>query len=170
MLITKTIASAALSLVVNDTPLQAHLLHGNARGCDMAVSTAAQWRAVGAVVIEKRIGAWCVVGKVSEGFWQAEQWEAEGPVGKTSKGWQVRIPLGDRKTAARAAYSLGNPWALDVFDPELNTRIRYRQSYSGLEFHHQKTMLLSKGSSLVMTRPHPDGGSFSVVIDRGGRE
>jgi hypothetical protein len=170
MLITKAVASAALSLVVNDIPLHAYLLHGNARGCEMAVFTAAQWRAAGAVVIEQRFGAWCVVGKVSEGFWHAEQWEAEGPRGKPSRGWQVRIPLSDRETAARTSYRIGKPWALDVFDPELNARIRYRQSVSGLEFHHQKSMLLSKGSSLVMTRPHPDGGSFSVVIDRGGRE
>lgn len=169
MLITKTIASAALSLVVNGIPMQANLLHGSVDGCDMSAATAREWRASDAVVIEERVGAWCVVGKVSEGFWHAEQWETERASGQVSRGWQVRIPLSGRKARVPNFSAVSGPWALDIFDSEINARVRYRQSYSGLQDHHKKSLSLANRSSIVTTHPHPDGGSFSVALDRGER-
>lgn len=168
VLITKTVASVALSLVVNGISMQANLLHGNVSGCEMSAATAKQWRALGAIVTEQQIGAWCVVGKVADGFWHAEQWEAARTSSQRSRGWQVRIPLSAHKTGWYAPSRVGSSWALDVFDPEINARFRYRQSYLSPDAHHKKSLSLAQRHSIVMTRPHPDGGSFSVAIDRGG--
>jgi hypothetical protein len=168
MIITKTIASAALSLVINNVAVQANLLLGNANGCEMAAATAAQWRRSGAIVAEQRVGNWCVTGRVLNGHWLSEQWEAGPRKGEKSRGWLVQIPLRPQHVESRhRGAALDSPWALDVLDPEIATRIRYRQSLSSPDAHHRKSLSLALKGALVLTHPHPDGGSYSVVIERG---
>ena len=171
MLITKTNAAASLSFVVNGVSLQAQLLQGTASGCDMAAHTARQWRADGFVVIEQRIGAWCVTGKVDKGVWLAEQWEPQLSSNKKSRGWFVRIPLnGSKSKADSLAYQPRSIWDLDVFDHGIQANIRYRQSFSGVPDHHKKSIAASSKNALVLTHPHPDGGSYSVVIQRDAKQ
>lgn len=169
MLITKTIASATLSLIVNGTPVQASFLHGSAPGCEMSAHTATQWRSAGAVVVEQRAGDWCTVGRVADGYWLAEQWQAKASVGNKSRGWLVRIPLKREQGWRDSSHSRQSTWPLDVFDNEISARIRYRQSFDLPDDHHQKSLRSAPPDALVLTRPHPDGGSYSVVIERGAK-
>lgn len=169
MVITKTIASAALSLIVNGIPVQASFLNGSVPGCEMSAHTAKQWRSAGAFVVEQRVGDWCTVGRVAEGYWLAEQWQTNAFVGNRSRGWLVRIPLKRVQGVQDHPHSRQAPWPLDVFDDEIKARIRYRQSFSLPDDHHQKSLRIAPHDALVLTRPHPDGGSYSVVIERGAK-
>ena len=171
MLITKTIAAAGLSLIVNGVPVQANFLQGNALGCEMSGNTAKEWRAAGALVVEQRVGAWCIAGKVAQGHWVAEQWRTEPSFGGKSSGWLVRIPLqGERKTQRNFSGSRQAFWPLDVYDAELKTRVRFRQSPASFQEHHQKSLSAAPQNALVFTHPHPDGGSYSFVIERGAKQ
>jgi hypothetical protein len=170
MLITKTIATAGLSLMVNGIPVNASFLKGNAPACEMSASTAKNWRATGAVVVEQRVGAWCIAGKVADGYWLAEQWRKGFSTDKTSTGWLVRIPLHARsRQHANGSHSRQSLWPLEVFDAEIKTSLKYRQSFASLDDHHRKSLSATQRDALVFTRPHPDGGSYSVVIERGAK-
>ncbi len=169
MLITKTIAAATLSLVVNDIPLQASFMKGSAPGCEMSADTARQWRAAGDIVVEQQVGDWCIAGKVADGVWLAEQWSTTFSTDKKSRGWLVRIPLNKAGTRLESPPFRFSQWPLEVFDADLKTRVRYRQSFSQPADHHQKSISNVARGSLVLTRPHPDGGSYSVAIERGAK-
>lgn len=170
MLITKTIAAAGLSLIVNGVPLQANFLQGNAPGCEMSGNTAKEWRSAGEVVVEQRVGAWCIAGKVAQGHWVAEQWRTGLTPGGRSSGWLVRIPLqGERKTQSSFSGAHRRFWPLDVYDVELKARFRFRQSPASFREHHQTSLASVPQDALVFTHPHPDGGSYSFVIEQGAK-
>lgn len=168
MLITKTIATTALSLMVNGIPVNASFLKGNAAACEMSASTARNWRAAGAFVIEHYVGDWCIAGRVADGYWLAEQWRRGLSTDKTSTGWLVRIPLKvQSRESLNVSSSRQNLWPLEVFDAEIKTRLKYRQSLASLRDHHRKSLSAAQKDALVLTHPHPDGGSYSVAIERG---
>jgi hypothetical protein len=170
MIITKTIAASGLSLLINGVPVQANLLNGAASGCDMSAQTAKQWRNEGAFVVEQRVGVWCVAGTVREGVWLAEQWQEGLSSDRRSRGWLIKIPLSQPPGARRKSpHTVQNPWALDVFDSEIKARVRYRQSLAEHDAHHRKSLAISGKGALVITQPHPDGGSYSVAIERGAQ-
>lgn len=170
MLIAKTVAVASLSLLANDIPLQARLMHGHLEGCEMSAHTAKSWRANGDLVIEQKLGDWCVSGKVANGHWIAEQWQQGISPDRRSRGWLIHIPLaGLSKGALGHSRRIVSPWQLDIFDLDIKTRIRYRQSFSDHDTHHRKTLSETSKTGLVITRAHPDSGTYSVVIEQGGR-
>lgn len=188
-MIEQTLGAAALSLIVQGTPLHADYLRGTDRACVMSARSAQQWQKQGRTVVQQRIGPWCVSGTVEAGHWIAEQWRDQ-PTG--AQGWRVRIPLGNLR---RSSTSNANAWGVDVIDPAIESRIRYRQSAQVLERHHRDSAALmgvhhgpgldltdaSRGGSIgaplrltqldratvLLSGQHPDGGSYSVVIERG---
>lgn len=194
MLTTSVAAGAAmLSLLVNGVPLQATYLQGDRDGCDVVRETARQWQKHhGVQAAQVKLEGWCTVGAVISGQWVSEQWRTQRVLGKVT-GWRVVIPLAQRQagvsTGAGVHISDAHSWHLDVFDREIATRIRYRQSLQSLDHHHQQShRALGKASVLPVSSPsanhplrlsrhrngevlvsgrHPDGGSYSVLIERG---
>lgn len=194
MLTSSAAAGAAmLSLLVNGVPLQATYLQGDRDGCDAVRDTARQWQKQhGVQAVHTKLDGWCTVGAVISGQWVSEQWRTQRIHGKAN-GWRVVIALAQRGAVPPSMGSHQAPdvnqWHLDVFDPEIATRIRYRQSLRSLDHHHQEShrtldktaampalntpaahpLRLSRhrnGEVLVSGR-HPDGGSYSVLIERG---
>ena len=165
MLITKTVAAASLSIVVNGVPLQANLLQGNVDGCSMAAHSAKQWRLAGQLVVKRQVGQWCVAGKVVDGNWIAEQWQSGVSGDRKSRGWLVQLAL--PRTGPRMPTLRPFPWQLDIFDPQISTRIRYWQSHLSRDAHDQRIRSYTPRHALILTQPHPDGGSYSTVIERG---
>lgn len=188
-MIEQTLGAAALSLIVQGTSLHADYLRGTDTACVMSARSAQQWQKLGRAVVQQRIGPWCVSGTVEQGYWIAEQWRDQ-PTG--AQGWRIRIPLGNLR---QSGVFDANAWGLDVIDPAIASRIRYRQSSQVLARHHLDSAALmgahhgaelgaaaashdepiraplrltqlNRGTLLLSGR-HPDGGSYSVVIERG---
>lgn len=186
--ISQTLGAVALSLIVQGTPLHADYLRSTESACTMSARAAQHWRRQGHTVVQQHVGSWCVSGTVEQGQWVAEQWR-DLAVG--AQGWRIRIPLAG--TVRRSA-SDTNHWALDVMDPAIESRIRYRQSLQVLDQHHRDSATLMGARSAVggfnavpmrqtnasplrlnqldqgavlLSGRHPDGGSYSVVIERG---
>lgn len=179
-------AAGALSLVINGTPVQATYLQGGVEACEMSARAAQVWRRSGKKVIERRVAEWCTAGTVIAGRWVSEQWRNQPSIG--SFGWRVEIPLSSVQSAAAADRG---QWPLDVMDHSISTRVRYRQSTQGLFAHHRESHALAGGASgrsalvssqsdrgpfhlsplgkndFLLSGRHPDGGSYSIVIERG---
>lgn len=192
-LLSQTFGAAALSLIVQGTPMHADYLRSVDSACVMSARAAKQWNGQGRTVVQQRIGSWCVSGTVDQGQWLAEQWR-DLPGG--AQGWRIRIPLGG---VVHRSGPEANAWGVDVIDPAIESRIRYRQSLQVLDQHHRDSAVLmgtrsalnppnamnAWQTSIRQTNPpplrlsqldhgavllsgrHPDGGSYSVVIERG---
>lgn len=189
---TSAAGAAMLSMMLNGLPIQATYLQGDRDGCRLAEETANDWKKQpGVTPVQIRVAQWCTVGAVISGQWVSEQWRADAINGRTS-GWRIVMPLHKQVGTAAGIHRRDlaqDPWQLDVIDPQIATRIRYRQSLQGLDAHHQESqrttgkplalpiasskpeqpLRLSRhrnGEVLVSGR-HPDGGSYSVLIERG---
>lgn len=187
-LISQTLGAAALSLVVQGMPLHADYLRSTESACEMSARTAQQWQKQGRSVVQQRIGQWCVSGTVEQGQWIAEQWR---DMTSGAQGWRIRIPLSNM--SGQTALGL-KAWGVDVIDPAIESRIRYRQSFQTLDQHHRDSAALIgvrnlermtdashprkiiaspfrltqlERGAIVLSGHHPDGGSYSVVIERG---
>lgn len=188
MLTSATAAGAVtLALMINGMPVQATYLQTDQDGCEAARRSAQEWRQTAGVhPVQTKVANWCVVGAVIAQQWVSEQWRTTSVAGKTA-GWRIVMPL--KAVVASDKDVIKQPWNLDVQDPGIATRIRYRQSLQSLDLHHRESQRAS-GSKEVMSsastaddRPlkisrdrngevlisgrHPDGGSYSVLIDRG---
>lgn len=191
--LSQTLGAAALSLVVQGTPLHADYLRSVEPACVMSARAAQQWRSQGRSVVQQRIGSWCVSGTVDQGQWLAEQWR---DLSAGAQGWRIRIPLAS--VVHRSAPD-ANAWGVDVIDPAIESRIRYRQSLQVLDQHHRDSAVLMGArngatapdttnarqvnsrqmntppfrlsqldhGAVLLSGRHPDGGSYSVVIERG---
>lgn len=194
MPLTSAAAGAAmLSLVVNGLPMQASYLQSDRDGCDAAQETARLWQKdLRVKPVQTRLDGWCTVGAVIGSQWVSEQWRTPMVSGKTS-GWRVVIPLGEHQRSPlqtrQTVVSALDAWHLDVVDAQIATRIRYRQSLQGLDQHHQESHRAAGGipmpatiqvspehplrlsrhrnGEVLISGRHPDGGSYSVLIERG---
>lgn len=186
-------AATALSMVINGVPVQATYLNGELDACQMSSRTAKHWRSSGKKVIEERVADWCTVGTVIADRWVSEQWRSPSsgsvrPSGRPAFGWRIEMPL----SSVGSPNSPGRvEWPLDILDFGISSRIRFRQSARTLDAHHRESQalvgdfgkaipiastdsatsgfLLSQagGGDLLLSGPHPDGGSYSIVIKRG---
>lgn len=194
MLATTSAAGAAmLSMMLNGVPIQATYMQAERDGCRLAEETANEWKKqTGVTPVQIRVANWCTVGAVIAGQWVSEQWRANVLNGKSS-GWRIVMPLHRNVGALTADINQKDiaydPWQLDVIDPQIATRIRYRQSLKGLDAHHQESQLTTgkplasaiassktaqplrlsrhRNGEVLLTGHHPDGGSYSVLIERG---
>lgn len=178
-----TVAATAMSLVINGLPVSAYYLRGVYDPCEMASTTANEWRRHGNAVVESKVGDWCTVGMVSNGEWIAQQWRAIGTANDPprlaqsrsyrSEGWRTHIPLqGFGSRSVRRA----KVWDLDLIDRSIGTRIQFRRSH-GLPASHGQ---LSPASPMIFKSfgkgglwvdgLDPFGGHYSIAIQRGAFE
>lgn len=136
-LISGVFAATAVHWVINGLPVEATYLKSASSGCVAASQRATVWRQAGKKVAEQRVGQWCVVGTVVDHYWVSEQWQAESAGGPGAYGWRVRLPLVRHKEPST---SIQPSWPLDLFDPAISARIRFRASLDSLDTHHQKTL------------------------------
>lgn len=194
MLTSSSVAGATvLSLLMNGVPVQATYLQSDRNGCDVTRETARTWNKESQVhAVETRVGDWCSVGAIISGQWVSEQWRVQMVNGKTT-GWRIVMPLnkdvGASSTTAHYRNAASDSWHLDIVDPQIATRIRYRQSLQSLDMHHQESQRATgrpgepmatksatenplrlsrdRNGEVLLSGRHPDGGSYSVLIERG---
>lgn len=178
-----TVAATAMSLVINGLPVTAYYLKGAHDPCEMASTTAKEWRRLGNMVVESKVGDWCTVGMVSKGEWIAQQWRAIGTpntstrLGQSrsyrSEGWRTHIPL---QGLSSRSISRSGVWDLDLIDRSIGTRIQFRRSQATFASNEQ----LSPASPVIFKSfgkgglwvdgLDPSGGHYSIAIQRGAVE
>ena len=175
-----TVAATAMSLVINGLPVSAYYLRGVHDPCEMASTTAKEWRSHGNAVVESKVGDWCTVGMVSNGEWIAQQWRAIGTFSTParsgqsrsyrSEGWRTHIPL---HGFGRRSISSARVWDLDLIDRSIGARIQFRRSPESPASHLQVSPTspvtfksFGKGG-LWVDGLDPSGGHYSIAIQRG---
>jgi hypothetical protein len=147
------LASAAIHWVVNGLPIEATYVTAPQLGCDVAAARAATWRRSGRHVTEKRVGEWCVVGSVIDGYWVSEQWHVASTSTSRASGWRIRTPLSGSRVSGSSRHT---EWSIDVVDPAIFTRVKFRSSRDRLDVHHDKTIAaLTGGNAFVRDQEDP---------------
>ena len=179
------VSTVMMSFVMNGVPVQARFMQANAHACDLVRRQALEWRQQKHMVVEKRVAEWCVAGTTINGRWVSVQWRQSDPR-SLANGWHVEIPLQSSSRSVLEAQAPA-PWAFDLQDRSINTRIRFRQSPSGLSSHHldssrwagaqakelstdpRAPIQLSRlrDGQILLSGRHPEGGAYSVLIERG---
>ncbi len=152
-------AAVAIGMVVNGVSINAAYLQAEKPPCELTQERARAWRSEKLVAIEQKVGKWCVVGAMRGQSWVSEQW-AERTPGK-SEGWRVTIPLSQPSINGDRALALG----LDVFDQATKTRVLVNR-FSSRSQDTSPKLQRSQSGDVLLTAPHPDGGSFTVTVSR----
>lgn len=149
-LLSGVLASAALQWVVNGLPIEATYLTAPHVGCAVASARAKHWRESEKIVAEQRVGEWCVVGTVIDGYWVSEQWRAASLSIGSAVGWRIRSPLPGQRVSGPAKKT---DWPIDVVDPSISTRVQFRWSLDPIDLHHEKTLIALAGSKVFRRNP-----------------
>lgn len=152
-------AAVAIGMVVNGVSINASYLQAEKPPCQLTEERARAWRSEKLVAIEQKVGKWCVVGAMRGQSWVSEQW-AERTPGK-SEGWRVTIPVSQPTISGARALASG----LDVFDHATKTRVLVSRS-SARSHDVSPKLQRSQSGDVLLTAPHPDGGSFTVTVSR----
>jgi hypothetical protein len=165
------LSALALSMVINQVPVQGQYLQSDQPACQITAQQAMIWKAQGHHPVEKQVGSWCTVGTVINNVWVAEQWQRKSQTGQQallSEGWRIRIPLALNQQV-RNRHS--GDWGLDIEDQGIQARISVRKSSGNLALHHQSSLAFIQartlgGHSAVRTLPKDVHRNENAVISR----
>lgn len=180
-----TTSAAVMSFVMNGVPIEARFMQSDAPACVLAKRQASEWRQQKHAVVEQRLADWCIAGAAIGGRWVSVQWRRHA-TDRYATGWHVEIPLNGSSRTAPVA-SAGSVWNFDLRDRSIGTRIRFRQSGAHLASHHADSgrsvgglaepavpnstsplrISRSPAGQLLVSGRHPDGGAYSILIERG---
>jgi hypothetical protein len=145
--------------VLNGLPVEATYLTSSQNGCEIAAARAKDWRRTNKAVVEQRVGDWCVVGTVADGYWVSEQWRVHSAAAVGATGWRVRTLL---RGLRMSTGTTSGGWQIDMVDPQISARIQFRSSHDDLQTHHTKTLSVLTGESRLAGH-----GSVSSARGRG---